>query len=153
MHTKLMLTNISLCISNPCILIAHIINNSDTEQIYKLIKKSNSDNQIIQIQTIFSELLSKIFNTTNLPSIVSYAYCEWSNGFHIKYSPIQTNFWNKHNIILAGEWVSPITNSFEGSCISAIKTFKIISDPLYFDKLTHKPDNVNNIEGNKYELT
>jgi hypothetical protein len=152
-YSDQLLTNISSSMYNSKILTAHITNDSNdtnTKQICRLIKNSNSDHQIIQIQTILEKILNKIFNTY-IPSIVSYAYCEWSNGFHIKQNPIQTNFWHKYNMILAGEWVNSTTNSLEDACIGTIDTFKIISNPLYFDKLTHKPDNVDNIEGNKYE--
>ena len=98
---------------------------------------------------IINKLLHNITDQ-KFPPIDDYVYCYWDHKYHINNKQIKTNFWSQYNLILAGEWVHPYHNTLEGACMSAIKTFKIITSQLFIDKLVHKTDNVTTIEVNRY---
>jgi len=142
-QSQSILTNISSISEN--ILGMSYIYGSKAELLYKMLSNETSKKEIIEILNKLIENISGI----KFPPIIDYVYCFWQHGYHINKKQIKTNFWHKHNLILAGEWVHSYHNTLEGSCMSAIKTFKIISDPLFVDKLIHQSDNVKNIEGNR----
>ena len=104
--------------------------------LYDLIKK-DSDSDKIKVITILNRLLKNITNI-DLPPIKDYAFCYWSNGYHVNIRQIKTDFYRSHGLILAGEWVHPYHNTLEGSCMSAIETVKIINKYLFMDKLSRK---------------
>lgn len=117
--------------------------NSKADLLYKMISdKTTPKSHIINI---LNKLLTNI-SSIEFPPIVDYMYCYWTYSHHINTKKIKTNFWNKYNLILAGEWVHPYHNTIEASCMSAIDTFNIINDTLFIDKLKHKSDNVRSIE-------
>lgn len=115
---------------------------SDPDLLYSLLDNKPHTN------TVIDKLLRKITGY-KLPPIEDYIYCNSSHGFHINKKQIKTNFWYQYNIILAGEWVHPYHNTLEGPCMSAIKTFNIITSQLFIDRLAHEPDNVTTIEVNR----
>jgi protoporphyrinogen oxidase len=134
-QTQSIFTNI--CPVSTNVLSMSYINGSKANLLYELLSNPKSEkNKTIQI---LNKLLTNI-SGINFSPIVDYAFCHWSNGYHINTKPVQTNFWSDYNLILAGEWIHPYHNTLEGSCISAIETFNIISKPLFVDKLKHKPD-------------
>ena len=93
--------------------------------LFEVLKKNNSD--------LLSKLLQNIIK--DIPSVKKFKYCFWSNGYHINTKILRTNFYKNYNLLLAGEWVSEYHNTLEGSCISALKTYKIIESQLYIDLL------------------
>ena len=70
-------------------------------------------------------------------------------GIHINKNKIRSNFWDKYNLILAGEWIHPYHDWLESSILSTEVTFDIIKKDLFFDKLKHNKDNVKSIEDNR----
>lgn len=115
---------------------------SNPDLLYSLLDNKPHSNIMID------KLIRKITGY-DLPPIDDYIYCNSSHGFHINKKQIKTNFWSQYNLILAGEWVHPYHNTLEGACMSAIKTFDIITSQLFIDKLVHEPDNVTTIEVNR----
>lgn len=111
-----------------------------------LIKKDSSTNN--REKTIIHKLLENIIGQS-LPQISDFVVCKWVYGSHFTTNKIKTNFWAKYNLILAGEWVHPYHNTIEGSIMSAIDTFNIITKDLFKDRLKHQPDNVTSIEVNR----
>ena len=111
-----------------------------------LIKKNSSTNN--REKTIIHKLLENIIGQS-LPQISDFVVCKWAYGSHFTTNKIKTNFWAKYNLILAGEWVHPYHNTIEGSIMSAIDTFNIITKDLFKDRLKHQPDNVTSIEVNR----
>jgi hypothetical protein len=111
-----------------------------------LIKKDLSTNN--REKTIIHKLLENIIGQ-QLPQISDYVVCKWAFGSHYNTKQIKTNFWAKYNLILAGEWVHPYHNTLEGSVMSAIDTFNIITKDLFKDRLKHQPDGVTSIEANR----
>jgi protoporphyrinogen oxidase len=148
-QTQNILTNITQIA--PKILGALYISGSKTDILYNLLTNStnsaNSANKD-EIKKLIHTLLQNITGQ-RLPKVVDYVFCKWNYGSHYSSRQIKTNFWHKHNLILAGEWVHPYHNTLEGSVMSAIETFKIITQNLFEDKLKHKPDNVKSIEDNR----
>lgn len=150
-YTKSILTNITICPTNSKIINLNLINNSKTKLLFNLLSSDLKTSKYIhKVKKILHKILSNIFNQT-IPTINNFAYCKWTNGYHINLNIIQTNFWNHHNLILTGEWVNSWTNTLEGACVSAIDTYHLIKNPLYFDKLRHVPDNVKSINQNIYK--
>ena len=149
-QTQSILTNIQKVDSN--ILSALYINESNSDLLYNLLinQKSNSDllYKSKEIKKIIHTILQNIIGQS-LPKVTDYIVCKWSYGSHYNTKKIKTNFWHKHNLILAGEWVHPYHNTLEGSVMSAIETFKIITNNLFEDKLKHTPDNIKSIEINR----
>jgi protoporphyrinogen oxidase len=128
-QTQSILTNI--CPISENVLSISYIYGSKSELLYDLLTSTNVDfNKIIQI---LNKLLKNISGIEFSP-IIDYAYCHWSDGYHTNIKPLKTNFWNDYNLILAGEWIHPYHNTLEGSCLSAIETFNLISQELYVDK-------------------
>lgn len=110
------------------------------------IKKDSLTNN--KEKNIIHKLLENII-AQSLPQISDFVVCKWTYGSHFTTNKIKTNFWAKYNLILAGEWVHPYHNTIEGSIMSAIDTFNIITKDLFKDKLKHQPDNVTSIEVNR----
>ena len=96
---------------------------------------NNADILLELLKTDNNELLTNILKNVikDIPDIIKFNYCFWKNGYHINTKILKTNFYKDYNIILAGEWVSLYHNTLEGSCISALKTYKIIESELYMD--------------------
>lgn len=93
--------------------------------LFELLKTNNND--------LLTKLLQNIIK--NIPPVKKFKYCYWLNGYHINTKILKTNFYKNYNLLLAGEWVSEYHNTLEGSCISALKTYKIIESQLYIDLL------------------
>jgi hypothetical protein len=142
-QTQSILTNIVPLDKN--ILSISYIYGSKTDLLYTLLSDKSSKKQTTKI---LSKLINNITGIT-LPPVIGYIYCKQTYGYHINKKIIETNFWHKYGLILAGEWVHPYHNTIEGSCLSSIDTFHIITSQLYIDKLRHKPDNVKSIEENR----
>ena len=124
----------------PNILYCTYICGSKNDLLYKLLSRNDSSTEVKssdEINNILHKLLSNILNT-NLPLVKEFVFCSWKYGSHYHEQKIQTNFYNTHNLILAGEWVHSYHGSLEGSCMSAIDTFKIINQNIYKDKLARK---------------
>jgi hypothetical protein len=150
LQTQGFLTNIKAPTTH--ILSMNYINDLRTNKLYELLS-ANPINKTLINQTLDNLLFEQ--TKIKFPPIKDYVFCMWNNGFHINTVPIQTDFFDEYNLILAGEWVHPLHNTLEGSCMSAIKTFKIIKSKLFVDKLIHKPDGVISIESNrtKFKIT
>ena len=157
-QTQSVLTNIEKIDSN--ILGALYVSGPKTDLLYELLTRPiNGQNNLqnnLQNQTYTSKQIKQLLHTLlqnitgqQLPPITEYVACKWKQGSHYNTKKIKTNFWHKHNLILAGEWVHPYHNTLEGSAMSAIETFKIITQNLFEDKLRHNPDNVKSIEENR----
>lgn len=122
--------------------------NNQTDLFYNLLIKKDKSISAEEIKKILHNLLEKIIGQ-QIPEIVDYIVCKWQYGAHYNTKQIKTNFWNKYNLILAGEWVHPYHNTLEGSIMSAIDTFNIITKDLFKDKLKHDTDGVSSIEANR----
>jgi hypothetical protein len=127
-QTQSIITNIMLHNSN--ILESTFIANSSNKNSL-LINKNTKE--VIQI-------LNKLFkNITGMqfPKIIDYKLCSFNYGAHYNTKIIKTNFWNSHNLIFAGEFVHPYHGWMEGSVMSALDTYKIITKDLFIDRLKH----------------
>jgi hypothetical protein len=125
-QTQSIITNIMLHDTN--ILESTFIANSSNKNSL-LINKNKKE--VIQI-------LNKLFqNITGIkfPKITDYKFCGSNNGAHYNTKIIKTNFWNSHNLVLAGEFVHPYHGWMEGSVMSALDTYKIVTKDLFIDKL------------------
>lgn len=81
---------------------------------------------IIQNKETAINILNAYLN--NKDKILKYTYQNWKNAYHINKYTIETNFYNKYNMILA---IHPYSNSLEGSCVCAKDTFDIIQNEIY----------------------
>ena len=95
---------------------------------------------------IFSKLLKNIIS---IDDIIDIKIKINDYAIHINKNKIRSNFWDKYNLILAGEWIHPYHEWLESSILSTELTFDIIRKDLYFDKLKHSKDNVKSIEDNR----
>lgn len=134
LQTQSIISNISVSEVNNKMLTMDYIIGTKADILYDLIKK-DSDSDKIKVITILNRLLKNITNI-DFPPIKDYAFCYWSNGYHVNIRQIKTDFYRSHGLILAGEWVHPYHNTLEGSCMSAIETVKIINKYLFMDKLS-----------------
>lgn len=124
-QTQSIITNIMIHDSN--ILESTFIANSSNNSL--LINKNRKE--VIQI-------LNKLFeNITGIkfPKIIDYKFCKYNYGAHYNTKIIKTNFWNSHNLVFAGEFVHPYHGWMEGSVMSALDTYKIVTKDLFIDKL------------------
>lgn len=143
-HLKLITTHtnkISEIKSNELILLKPLFSNirkiDDITLSMDYIIGDNANILFELLKTNDNDLLTKILQNIikNLPPVKKFKYCFWSNGYHINTKILKTNFFRNYNLLLAGEWVSDYHNTLEGSCISALKTYKIIESQLYLDLL------------------
>jgi hypothetical protein len=153
-QTQNILTNIEKIESN--IIGSLCIGNSETESdsnnttnfLYNLLTGKDKSISNKEIKKILHKILQNIIGQ-ELPPIQSFVACKWNYGSHYSKKQIKTNFWSKYNLLLAGEWVHPYHNTIEGSVISALESFTIITKNLFEDKLKHKPDVIKSIESNR----
>ena len=127
-QTQSIITNIMVCSDNNTILESTFAVNSSNKNSILLNK---NEKEVIHI-------LNKLFeNITGIkfPKIVDYQFSSYKYGTHYNTKIIKTNFWNSHNLIFAGEFVHPYHGWMEGSVMSAIDTYKIVTKDLFVDKL------------------
>jgi len=140
-QTKLLFTNIYINKNNSKILNLENIIGDNASILYNMIKTEDS----LKIKNFIYTFLKKETNL-DLPSIIDFGYCYWSNGYNINLKQIKSNFYRSYSLILTGEWVHPYHGTLEGACMSAIDTFNIIKKYEYMDKLSHKPDKIKSLK-------
>ena len=125
-QTQSIITNIMLYDTN-ILESTFVVNSSNKNSL--LINKNKEE--VIQI-------LNKLFQNitgVKIPKIIDYKFHKSNYGAHYNTKIIKTNFWNSYNLVFAGEFVHPYHGWMEGSVMSALDTYKIVTKDLFLDKL------------------